>query len=185
MRSRFTRIIIFVVIVIGLGVGYNFFYHHFSGEGKDSPVLALPTDAQYEWIEGPKNEKEVRYFFLSNGNYFGTEVVSENFKGWRIEGPGSSSKLPNPLEENKIMAANSDGEILFGLIKPNGEVKVTVNDQTAERIPLANLSKEAVGLYRVEGYEIWYIDLSELEDSKNYLIQILDENNSLVNELSI
>lgn len=183
MRKRFNRIIIFVIIVIALAVGYNFVSVHFTGEGKDSPEQALPVDAKYEWIEGPKSNKEERYFFLSNGNYFGTEAVTKNFKGWS-SGPGTSSLIPKPLEENKINAAYSDGEILFGLIKPNGEVRVTVNDQTTERIPLNTLSKEEVELYDVEGYEIWYIDLSKL-DSKNYLIQVLDKSNSIVNELSI
>lgn len=185
MRRRFTRIIAFVAFVILLGTGYHFISVNFSGAGKDSPVEALPADAAYEWIEGPKSEKEQHYFFLSNGNYFGTAVVTENFKGWDLGGTRTSTRLPKQLDSNEINAAYSDGEILFGLLKPDGEVRVTVNKEIAGRIPLTSISKEAVELYNVEGYEIWYIDLAKLDDSKNYLIQLLDENNSLINELSI
>ncbi|WP_137728800.1 hypothetical protein [Lysinibacillus sp. SGAir0095] len=184
MRRRFTRIIVFAILIIGLGVGYNFISNLFSGDGKDSPEEALPQDASYVWIEGPKSKKEQRFFFLSNGNYFGTQIVTENFKGWST-GQSTASPLVKAIEENTINAAFSDSKILFGLIKPNGKVKVTVNEQVTKRIPFNTLSKEAIKNYNVQGYEIWYIDLSELAQPKKYRIQVLDENNSLINELLI
>ncbi|MCM3388373.1 hypothetical protein [Ureibacillus chungkukjangi] len=184
VRGRFTRVLIFTVIVIGLAVGYNFVSVHFSGDGKSSPEEALPQDSNYEWIEGPRSEKEVRYFFLYNSGNFGTQVVTKNFKGWSL-GSRTSSPLPKVLDENKIATAYSDSEVLFGLIKPGGEVEVTVNGKGTKRIPLTSLSKEVLDRLNVAGYEIWYIDLSELTDSKKFLIKVLDENNSLLNELSI
>ena len=184
MKRRFKRVIAFAVFIIVLGVGYNFFAVHFSGDGKDSPQEALPADANYEWIAGPKSDREERYFYLFNGDSIGTINVTKNFKGWS-SGTGTSSPLPKLLEENQVNAAYSDNEILFGLLKPDGEVKVTVNGQKTERITLTSLSKEIVELYNIKGYEIWYIDLSRLNESKNYLIKVLDKNNSLVNELSI
>ena len=184
MRGRFIRIIIFISLVILLGAGYKFISVHFAGDGKGSPEEALPQDDKYEWIAGPKSEKEQRYFFLLNSNKFGTQVVIENLKGWS-QGVRSSSPLPKSLEENTINAAISDSEILFGLIKPSREVEVTVNGQPTKRIPLNSLSKEVSEKYNVEGYEIWYIDLSKLNDSNNYLIKVLDENNSILDELSI
>ncbi|MFC7686942.1 hypothetical protein [Ureibacillus sp. GCM10028918] len=178
------RILVFIIIIVGLGVGYNFFLVHFSGEGKATPEEALQQDGNYEWVEGPNSEKEQRYFFLSDGNYFGTEVVTKNFKGWS-SGVGTTSPLPKALEDNVINVAYSDSKILFGMIKPDGEVKVTVNNYSTKRIPLTSFSNEVLEKYNVEGYEIWYIELSRLQDPKNYLIQVLDENDSLINELSI
>ncbi|KGR74848.1 hypothetical protein [Ureibacillus sinduriensis] len=184
MRKRIIRILVFPFILICLGVGYNLFLVHFSGEGKATPEEALPQDARYEWIEGPKSEKEHRYFFLSSGNQFGTEVVERNFKGWSSSN-GTSTKLPKSLEENEIAGAYSDGKILFGLFKPNGEVKVTVNNDSTKRIDLSSISAEFKRTYPIAGYEIWYIDLADLNDQKNYLIKVLDENETVINELSI
>lgn len=184
MRKRFTRIFIFAIFVIGLGVGYNLFLVHFSGEGKATPEEALPDNENYQWIEGPKSEKEQRYFFLTKEGYFGTDLVTNNFKGWS-SGVDISTPLPKPLEDNVINGAYSDSKILFGLIKPNGEVKVTVNKHSTKRIPLNSLSEEVEKKYNVEGYEIWYIDLAKINHPKNFLIQVLDENDSLMNELSI
>ncbi|MDN4492473.1 hypothetical protein [Ureibacillus aquaedulcis] len=184
MRRRMIRTLVIVSILVILGVGYSFFSVHFSGDGKETPEEALPSDANYEWIVGPKSEKEQRYFFLSNGDTFGTEVISKNFKGWS-SGDGTSTPLPKPLEDNTINAGYSDSNILFGLIKPNGDVKITVNNHPAEQIPLTSLSAEIAENYNVAGYEIWYIDLSALNDSKNYVIRVLDKNDSLLSELSI
>ena len=184
MRKRFTRVIVFINLLLLLGVGFNFVAINFSGDGKTSPEEALPDDANYIWIDGPKNEREQRYFFLLNSHQFGTQVVSKNLQGWST-GNRISSSLPNPLAENTLTAAYSDSEILFGLIKPSGNVKVMVNGHPTKRIALISLSKEVTEKYEVEGYEIWYIDLSQLTDINTYLIKVLDENNSLLNELSI
>lgn len=184
MRKRIIRILVFAFILICLGVGYNLYSVHFSGDGKATPEEALPQDARFEWVEGPKSEKEHRYFFLSSDNQFGTEVVTRNFKGWSSSN-GTSTPLPKSLEENEIAGAYSDSKILFGLFKPLGEVKVTVNNQSTKRIAISSLSAEIKKSSNIAGYEIWYIDLSELNDRKNYLIQILDENDTLINALSI
>ena len=184
MRNRFTRIALFVVFVVILGYLFNFLFVQFSGDGKDSPEEALPTDADYEWIEGPKTEKEHRYFFLSNSNYFGTGVVTKNLKGWSA-GKGAYAQLPNPLDENTITSAHSDNKILYGLIKPKGKITVKVNGEKADLVDFSSLDEEVLQLYNVKGYFIWYIDLSELADQENYTIQVVDETNNVLNELSI
>ena len=184
MRGRLTRIALFAIIVFGLGFGVDFYLNNFSGDGKATSQEALPIDGEYQWIKGPKSEKAQRYFFFADGKYFGTELLTENYKGWS-HGLHTSARLPKSLVENKIVAAYSDSEILFGLIKPSGEVKVTVNTHEAKRIPLAELPKAAVDLYKVQGYEIWYIDFATLKETKNYLIKVLDKNDSILNELSI
>lgn len=184
MRSRFTRIIYFVAAILLLGYLFNLYFVHFSGDGKDSPQEALPTDADYEWIEGPKTEKEQRYFFLSNGNYFGTGVIIKNLKGWS-EGDGSYSPLPDPLDENKITAAYSDSKILFGLIKPNGEVKIKVNEKYADMIDLSTLSEDVLKLYKVEGYYIWFIERSKLEENNHFNIKVLDDDGNILSDLTI
>ncbi len=184
MRSRFRRIIYLIAVVFIIGYLFNLYFVHFTGDGKDTPEEALPTDAQYEWIEGPKTDKEQRYFFLSNGNYFGTGVVIKNLKGWTA-GDGAYSPLPNPLEENKITAAHSDGQILFGLIKPNGNVKVKINDVKAKMIDLTTLSEEVLNQYKVEGYYIWYVERVKLEEEVHYNIEVLDDHDNVLSELSI
>ncbi|HWK21544.1 MAG TPA: hypothetical protein VNS08_00780 [Ureibacillus sp.] len=184
MRVRFIRIIAFIVFVIILGVGYNFFTVNFSGEGKATPEEALPDDAEYEWIVGLVADKEHHYFYLSNGNYIGTEVVTKNFKGWSSE-QGAYASLPKSLEDNQIATAISDEKILFGLLKPNGKVEVTVNNQPTKRISLTSLPKEVVELYQVQGYEIWYIELTNLDQAKHYSIKVLNEHNTVIDELSI
>ncbi|RHW38241.1 hypothetical protein D1B33_04975 [Lysinibacillus yapensis] len=184
MKQRFLRIFLIAALMVAIGFGYYFCLAAFGGDGKKTPEEALPTDAKYEWIEGPKSEKEQRYFFLSNGNYFGTGSVTKNLKGW-TSGKGAYSPLPDPLEDDKITSAYSDGEILFGLIKPNGGVSVTVNSEKAELLPLSSLSEEQIANYQVENYEIWYIDLSKLKDAELYIIKVLDKNNSSLSELSI
>ncbi|SOC06310.1 hypothetical protein SAMN05880501_104241 [Ureibacillus xyleni] len=184
MRNRFTRILLFAVFVVIIGYLFNLFFVHFSGDGKDTPEQALPKDADYEWIEGPKTDKEHRYFFLSNGNYFGTGVVTKNLKGWNT-GKGSYSKLPNPLEDNTITSAHSDSKILFGLIKPKGDISVKVNGTKADLVDFSSLDEEVLQLYNVKGYSIWYIDKSKLEDQEKFSIQVLDENDEVLSELSI
>lgn len=77
MRNRLTRILLFAGLVIVLAFIFNISLTAFTGDGKDTPEEALPTDANYEWIEGPKSDKEQRYFFLSNGQYFGTGYVKK------------------------------------------------------------------------------------------------------------
>ncbi len=170
MRKRATRIILFAVAVIALAFLFNFYFTHIEGDGKKTPEEALPTDQQYEWIEGPKTENEHRYFFLSNGKYFGTGTVTKNLTGWSSN-DGVYAKLPNPLEFNEILAAYSDSKILYGLIKPNGEIRVTVNGVEAELIQLNSLSKDIVNLYNVEGYSIWYVDFSNLENREEFIIK--------------
>lgn len=172
------------MLVVVLAFVFNLYFEQFTGDGKNTPKEALPQDADYEWIEGPKSEKEQRYFFLSNGNYFGTGVITKNLKGWSA-GDGSYSQLPNPLEENTIVAAYSDSKILYGLIKPRGDIHVTVNGQQADFVELNSLSKEVMSLYDVEGYSIWYLELSELENTEHYSIKVLDEKNSIISDLSI
>lgn len=184
MRSRFTRLIFFVAAVILIGYLCNLYFVYFTGDGKDTPQEALPTDAQYEWIEGPKSDKEQRYFFLADGNYFGTGTVIKNLKGWS-EGDGSFSPLPSPLEKNKITAAYSDSEILFGLIKPDGNIKISVNEEQAELINFTTLSDEVIKQYQVEGYYIWYIELSKLEQNETYHIEVLDNKDTVLSELTI
>ncbi|TSI05258.1 hypothetical protein [Lysinibacillus sp. BW-2-10] len=184
MRSRFTRILLFAVLVIVIGYLFNAYFVHFTGDGKDSPEKALPKDADYEWIEGPKSDKEHRYFFLSNGNYFGTGMVTKNLKGWSA-GDGVYAELPKSLDDNTIKSAHSDRKILYGLIKPKGKMKVLVNDKEAQLIELTTLSKDVIDLYKVEGYSIWYIDLSNLDDTEKFTIQVVDEKDKVVSELVI
>ena len=184
MRNRFTRILLFAAFVLLLGYLFNILFVQFSGDGKDTPEEALPKDADYEWIEGPKTEKEHRYFFLSNSQYFGTGVVTKNLRGWST-GKGTYAQLPNPLEENAIKSAHSDSKILYGLIKPNGEITVKVNGEKADLVDFSSLDEEVLQLYNVQGYSIWYIDLSKLEDQEKYNIQVLDEKNNVLSELSV
>lgn len=184
MKKRFIRIFLIFAAMMLFGYGYYFYITEFTGDGKDTAKGALPTDAEYEWIEGPQSEKEHRYFFLSNGNFFGTGVVVKNLKGW-TSGEGAYSPLPDPLDFNAVEAAYSDGEILFGLIKPNGKISVSVNDEEAERISLDGLSPEKLAIYNVQGYEIWYIDLAKVDNSENYIIKVLDQDNSVLDELAI
>jgi len=184
MRRRLARIALIAIIVFGLGFGVNFYLNNYTGDGKGTPEEVLPVDRDYVWIDGPISEKAQRYFFFADGKYFGTALLTKNYKGWSDE-LSTSSLLPSTLAENKIAAAYSDSEILFGLIKASGEVKVTVNNHESKRIPLAELSKVAVELYNVQGYEIWYVDLAKLKEPKSYLIKVLDKNDSLLNELSI
>lgn len=183
MRNRFIRIVLYGVVVFLLAFIFQFFTTNFSGDGYKTAEEALPTDADYEWIEGPKDEKEHRYFFLSNGKYFGTGVVKKNFKGWK-SGEGAFAPLPEPLKTNEITSAYSDGVILFGLIKRNGEVEVTVNGKNASFIELS-IEKETIDLYKVEGYSIWYIDLEQLEDKEHFKIKVVNKEGEVMNELKI
>ncbi|MEK9198338.1 MULTISPECIES: hypothetical protein [Bacillales] len=184
MRNRLTRILLFAGLVIVLAFIFNISLTAFTGDGKDTPEEALPTDANYEWIEGPKSDKEQRYFFLSNGQYFGTGYVEKNLKGWSA-GEGTYSKLPNALTENTITSAHSDSKILFGLIKPKGNIQISVNNKHAKLIQLDFLSDDILSTYNVEGYAIWYIDLEEIDNAKSFTIKVLGENDSVLNALSI
>lgn len=183
MRNRLIRIILFAAVVFLLAMIFQFFILNFSGEGYKTAEEALPTDANYEWIEGPKSDKEHRYFFLSNSKYFGTGVVTKNFKGWS-SGQGAYAPLPKPLKENEITSAFSGGEIIFGLIKRNGEVEVTVNGEKTSFIELA-IEKEVMELYQVEGYSIWYVDLDKMEDTEHFHIQVMNHSGEVISELSI
>ncbi|SOC37254.1 hypothetical protein [Ureibacillus acetophenoni] len=184
MKKRATRIVLFAGAVIALAFLFNFYFTNIEGDGKKTPEAALPTDQNYEWIEGPKTEKEHRYFFLSNGTYFGTGTVTKNLTGWSSS-DGVYAKLPNSLEFNEIPAAYSDSKILYGLIKPNGEISVTVNGVDVELIQLSSLSEEVVNSYNVKGYSIWYIDLTELGNREEFIIKVLDSNDEVLSEISI
>nr|WP_106779007.1 hypothetical protein [Lysinibacillus timonensis] len=184
MRKRFTRIFVFVIIVLVLAFLINQYFIHFDGDGKRTPEEALPTDQNYVWIEGSQSEDEYRYFFLSDGHYVGTNKVTKNLSGWSLS-EGHFGKIPNPLEENKIIAAYSDHQILYGLIKPKGQIHITVNEEAVELVDLTSVSEEILKLYGVSGYSIWYIDLSKLEDTDQFVIEIRDSNNNLLNELTI
>jgi len=183
LKKRVVRILLIVLAIIVLAFLINQYFIHFDGEGKKSAEDALPTDQQYEWIKGPKTDNEQRYFYLSNGNYFGTSIVTKNLRGWSL-GEGVQSNLPSPLEFNKIAAAYSDSKILFGLIKPDGKVRVTVNDVDAELMQM-DLNVDVVDLYNVEGYCIWYVDLSKVKAKKEYIIKIIDSNEDTLYELKI
>lgn len=176
--------ILYAVAVLLLAFIFKFFVFNFSGDVFDTPEEALPKDADYVWIEGPKSEKEQRYFFLSNGNYFGTGVVQKSLKGWK-SGEGAYAKLPNLLKENEINAAYSDGKIIFGLIKPLGDVEVKVNGEQASFTELASLSKETVELYGVKDYLIWHLDLEKLKNSEHFTIQVLNKKGETISELKI
>ncbi|MBD8027930.1 hypothetical protein H9636_14860 [Ureibacillus sp. Re31] len=184
MRNRLTRILLFAGLVIVLAFIFNLSLTQFTGDGKDSPQEALPTDADYEWIDGPKSEKLQRYFFLSNGQYFGTGIVEKNLKGWNA-GEGTYSKLPHELAENIIPSAHSDSKILYGLVKPKGDIQITVNNKPAKLIQLNNLSNKIISSYNIEGYAIWYIDLADIEFAESYTIKVLGDNHSVLNELTI
>ncbi|MEJ9280770.1 hypothetical protein [Ureibacillus thermosphaericus] len=184
MRSRFTRAVLFAALIIMLAFLFQQITIQFSGEGFDTPQEALPKDAEYEWIEGPKTEKEHRYFFLSNGNYFGTGVVKKNLKGWS-SGNGVYAKLPKRLNENEITSAHSDGKILYGLINKEGQVEVIVNGEKATLLNLSTLPKETIDLYKVNDYFIWYVDLEKLQDSEHFHIVIKNDKDEILSELSI
>ncbi|NLY79064.1 MAG: hypothetical protein GX072_03935 [Lysinibacillus sp.] len=184
MKNRFVRVFLYVAVIFLLAFIFQYFTVNFSGEGFQTPEEALPKDAEYVWIEGPKREKEHRYFFLSNGNYFGTGVVEKNFKGWK-SGEGAYAKLPNPLKDNEITSAYSDGYIIFGLIKQKGEVVVTVNDVKANIIELSTIPKETRSMYKIEDYSIWYVDLEKLEDKEHFNIKVQKNDGEILSELSI
>lgn len=180
MKHSFIRLILFVILIILLAV----IFQAFQEKGKKTPEAALPTDHSYEWIEGPSEKKSHRYFFLSNGKYFGTEVVKRHFNGWRSSG-GASGIIPKGVGENKINAAYSDGDILFGILKGSGDIQVLVNDQKAHRIELSSLPAKTIELYDIDGYWIWYIDLENLKNTKHYQIKIVNSSGEVLNELSI
>lgn len=184
LRNKLTRLLLFPIVVVLLGFLFYQYSIHFSGEGKDTPEEALPTDEKYEWIKGPKSENEQRYFFLANGNYFGTGIVSKNLKGWS-SGEGYYTKIPRSLEDNKITSAFSDKEILFGLIKKKGPIKVLVNEKEAEFVELSSLPEDVLSLYDVKGCTIWYIHLDILKEKKNFIIKVIDDEGNKLNELSI
>lgn len=184
MRKRATRIALFAGAVIALAFLFNFYFTNIEGDGKKTPEAALPTDQDYEWIEGPKTEKKHRYFFLSNGAYFGTGFVTKNLTGWS-SGEGVYTKLPNSLNFNEISAAYSDSKIIYGLIKPEGEIGVTVNGVETEFVELNTLSKDVVNKYGVDGYFIWYVDFSDLENQEEFIIQVFESNGEVLNELKI
>ena len=184
MRNRLTRILLFVLFVIGIGYLFNFYIENFATKGESNPKDALPTDADYVWIEGEQSEKEHRYFFLSNGNYFGTGTVIKNLNGWKT-GSSAYAPLPDPLEHNSIPAASSDEEILFGLVKPKGDIKIVVNGLEANIISLDNLPESDIQLYNIKGYAIWYISLAQLDETKSYDIQVIDESGRVIHTLSL
>ena len=185
MRNRLTRMVLFVLAVMIIGYGFYFYLENFASKGEATPEEALPTDAEYVWIEAEKNKKEQRYFFLSNGNYFGTGTVVKTMNGWKT-GSSAYSNLPNPLVANKISSASSDGEILYGFVKPKGNIKILVNESEAKILSLQNLSESDIQLYDIKGYAIWYISLSQIEETKNYDIQVIDEeNNRVIHTLSL
>jgi len=157
---------------------------HFSGEGKKTPEEALPTDADYEWIEGPKEKNSQRYFFLSNDKYFGTGIVKKNLKGWTASG-GVSGIIPKQMEDNTINAALSDGELLFGMIQLKGDAKVFVNDEQANIVELTSLSDEVIEMYSVSNYSIWYVDLNTLHDSDQFFIQVVNQDGEILSEIFI
>lgn len=183
-KKSLTRIMLFAAVVILLAFLFQQFAIHFSGDGFDKPEEALPKDGEYEWIEGPKSEKEQRYFFLSNGNDFGTVVVKKNMKGW-TRGELVSGQLPDSLEENKISSAYSDEKILFGLINRKGKAEVEVNGKKADFIELSSLPKDTLELYGVDGYSIWYVDLENLKETEHFHIKVKDEKGEITSELSI
>ena len=184
MRNRIFRILGFMVLIGVLAYSFNFYLENFTGEGKETPQEALPTDADYEWIEGPKSEKEQRYFFLSNGNYFGTGTVTKNVKGWR-QGESAYAKVPRPLAYNQITSAYSDSQILFGVIKRKGNVTITINDKQASFIELTSLSEDIIEVYGMKDYSIWYIELDELEEKESFQLKVMDEKNNIISELMI
>jgi len=184
LRKGPIRIVLFALVVIGLAFLFNLYFTHFDGDGKKTPKEALPTDQQYEWIEGPKTENEQRYFFLSNKEYFGTGTVTKNFSGWSSN-DGAYAKLPTPLSDNVIKQAYSDQQIIYGIFKPSGEVIVTVNGEKAEFIDLNQLPEDILQLYKVKDYVIWYVDYSKLQNTKEFHIKIMDSNNKLLHELII
>ena len=184
MRKGPYRITLLALALIAIAFLVNQYFIHFTGDGKKTPEEALPTDNQYEWIDGPKTENEQRFFFLSNKKYFGTSVVTKNLKGWSAHERVSAS-LPNPLEENKVTQAFSDQKIIYGLVKLSGEVKVDVNGVTAELIDLNSLSEDVLSIYNVNDYSIWYVQFSHLENHENFTIKLINSNNETISELSI
>lgn len=177
--------LLYAAVVFLLAFLFQVTTAQFSGDGFKTPEEALPKDADYVWIEGPKTKKEHRYFFLSDGRYFGTGVVKKNLKGW-TSGKGAYAKLPDPLKENEITSAYSDQKILFGLIKRNGYVIVTVNGEKASFIELSKqLPKETLDDYQVNGYSLWYVDLKKLENHEHFHIEVFNEEGQTISELSI
>lgn len=184
MRKSYIRLPLLFGVMLLVGFGFYFYINNFTGDGKKTPEEALPTDHDYEWIEGPKTQKEIRYFFLSDGNYFGTGVVKKNAKGWSA-GHGAYSEIPKPLEENKITSAYSDQKIIFGLIKTTDSVTVKVNNKIAKLQSLNDLSKDVIDTYEVTDCYIWYVDLETLKNKETFTIQVLDEKDHIINELKI
>lgn len=184
MRSSAIRIPLLFLVVMLIGFLFYQYITNYSGDGKDTPEEALPTDHDYEWIAGPKTDTVARYFFLSDGNYFGTGVVEKNKKGW-TSGHGASSEIPKPLEDNQIKSAYSDEKIIFGIIKKTQNITVKVNNKEAELLSLDTLSKDIIEKYGVEDCYIWYVDLNQLKDKESFSIHVLDENNNLISELTI
>lgn len=184
MRNRMVRILGFIMLIGALAFLFNFYLENFTGEGKDTPEEALPADAQYEWIEGPKKENEQRYFFLSNGNYFGTGVVTKNLNGWS-KGESAFAEVPSLLERNQVTSAYSDNRIVFGFIKRDGNVNITINEKQANYIELTGLNDDVIELYGVKGYSIWYIELNQLDEKESLNIKVVDEKNNVLSELSI
>lgn len=183
MRKAIVRIPLLFAVIIVLGFIFYQYTVNFTGDGKKTPEAALPTDHDYEWIEGPKQDKEVRYFFLADDHYFGTGIVRKNVKGW-TKGHGAYSKLPD-LEENKIRSAYSDDQIIFGIIKKTKDLKVKVNNVEAKLQSLDSLPKEVIEQYEVKDCFIWYVNLDDLKDKKSFTIHVLDENDNIISELII
>lgn len=183
MRSTFIRLPLLFAVVMLVGFLFYQYIMNFTGDGKDSPEEALPTDHDYEWIEGPNSEDEVRYFFLADDNYFGTGIVRKNLKGW-TSGNGAYSKLPK-LEDNKINSAYSDQKILFGIVRKTEDIKVVVNNEKAKLLSLDSLSKDILEKYEVENCYIWYIPIDELKEKETYIIHVLGENDNIISELII
>lgn len=184
LRKPVFRITMIALVIIGLGFLFNLYFEHFSGDGKKTPEEALPTDHEYVWIKGPQTEKVHRYFFLSDGNYFGTGVLTKNLKGWS-SGHGTYATVPKQLPENELTNAHSDNKIIYGLVKKNGNGFVRVNGVDTSSIELLDIPTETLQLYDIEGYSIWYVNLENLEETEKFTIQLLNEQNELMSELKI
>lgn len=171
-------------LVIGLGLLFSLYLKYFSGDGMKTPEEALPTDHEYVWIKGPQTENVHRYFYLSNGKFFGTGIVTKNFKGWNT-GHGVYALVPKELPYNQLTAAHSDNKIIYGFVKKDGDMHIRVNTVEATFIELTELSEETIDLYGVHGYSIWYVDFEKLEDTESFTIQLLNDQNKIISELNI
>lgn len=184
MRKSFLRFPLLILVFFLIGYGYYFYIENYSGDGKKTAEEALPTDHDYTWIEGPKSDNEVRYFFLADSHYFGTGVVTKNKKGWS-SGHGAFSEIPQPLVENNIQNAYSDEKIIFGIIKNTQDITIKVNDKPADLLPLDKLDSKVIKEYDVKNCSFWYVNLKDLDEKESFHIQVIGEGDKIINELSI